>query len=715
MQRFKEAEHLVQESAAFIETKIGIFPDVLIKMILEYLKTPLFIWKDLIFPGMKISKQDAIKNSHYPPEVVEQFKIAFLNTLLFIEISPTQPINLTIPCFFTRVNDEMSFANPFKALEHILFHSDILNLEYFTGMLAQANKSNLEFLNRQWKELLLLVPGTEEHVITPSDSLILSDMLGLGGEDLQLLYPTRLVKDFDPIIKYLTMDENKHYSLVTTVKNTYARHLIEEVKRCQKDAEEYENRLGGEKDIVNMLEVIGLFPKVLNKIVAQYVVGVDIISLTEKVIEQLNSLKIKYDDRFKQLVTKPQIILILEETLQAILKGKSIRFYWDGYNPSATSGTLKYEYKAIKALQRLIKGVRIQYGMTEEVFEPFEAKNQTASFSLLKFFKGFPQEQAASQIDDFIKDLLELANTHTPVKVNKYFLGSEFKTFSSITCRTSLAERMLMEKELNKKLRAKGAVKRAVNYITVDEKSEDNLTLYVRSNAQHALNTLKKFIGSRIHLSPLFIHKFLENFKEGIYREKWHEFTITKRGKVIKRYLSSSLAIPTKNFSVVKQYGRYGYQLYMRSDCFTGVQSRLFSQGKIAGSNPTGIVLLNTIRLIENELKQYQAGKDSNIDKVFNFVNTFRNSFKEINQICDSEEALTKAVDFLQSQTLKLQRVLSDTKNLSGESQIPFQLQQELVSAEKSMLKLHSNISRLISQLATGEMVLTLSSLPGGF
>ena len=180
LQKLRELKHnTLCDSFDSVGTEIGIFPTVLISIILNYSESLMQTWQELL--STIENKPDLeSKNADFSLAALERFKASFLMTLANIDNAPNRPvISFNDPVILVThlFRPLLEFNDPFWALYHLLF-CDLaydLNLNnYLTYIIDPTLSPELStLLKSSKKELLLLIPGFREYTFTLSDMVIL--------------------------------------------------------------------------------------------------------------------------------------------------------------------------------------------------------------------------------------------------------------------------------------------------------------------------------------------------------------------------------------------------------------------------------------------------------------------------------------------------------------------------------------------------------------
>ena len=225
--------------------------------------------------------------------------------------------------------------------------------------------------------------------------------------------------------------------------------------------------------------------------------------------------------------------------------------------------------------------------------------------------------------------------------------------------RSSLLEREDAEEALNAFLHSKGCGKWAVNFIAVDEKDKDKLTLYVQTEDKRAEKILSEYPSIRIHLSPLFIHHLLQVWDSGVHASQWKGYPQKKRGEIIQSYISGRLGISAQTLTLPASFGNYGYEVKMQTSAYERIQYSFFKlEEKGLSSSPTGFTLLKTIQPLETQLTSLKQGTNKHVDSVFAYVKQFKREFEAFEKITDSQLALEKGIKFLKFHKIELNKFL---------------------------------------------------------
>ena len=402
------------------------------------------------------------------------------------------------------LKDIMTFDNSCRALEFLLISgvnrkaeahifSPRRNMYNLKEHLDNANLHGAHILECLKDLLLMLWDSSDEYNLheyhlNETGLLILKDFLKIKkSTDFEPIL-TKLIKDKEPPIYYFYPDEKK-VSIVTVEKHYEVRRILDQILQYKDDADKWSKRQNEQYErVIAILQILNLLPQTVNSIISEYNNDKTwLFSLAASLSDQLEKLITKYSNQFNSLKLLPRVINILKVTLQLVEKDKSVRFSWRA--SSDFDFERLYEYKAIKTIQHLIKGFPVQNGTQKTVFY------------LLTFFKDlafYDPADVNAEVEKFILDLLELADTHTKLQADKALLQAKFTAFSPLEGCNLMSPRTLdrAEGELNLSLKKTCQENRPVEFIA-DHK--DEVILFVRPQASRSLAALGIYSTANIH------------------------------------------------------------------------------------------------------------------------------------------------------------------------------------------------------------------------
>jgi hypothetical protein len=572
--------------------------------------------------------------------------------------------------------------------------------------------------------LLILPEGLMYHVfrLGPQEQSILLKVLFENSE-----YLNRLKEKCGGILArvagYICWEQDvfKLVFLNYSQFNSFLFPILREIPQFINDEKQIQDRQLA--PLTHLLDSIELLPPAFNKIVAEYSGYGEkyFADLAKSLLTQFKNLNEKYFQVFDYYSKSYNLYVldIFEESLECIYMDIPAEFDW---NPCCrnfwsskgqdfllrdvelNSNQCKYEYKAFKVIEKLIKGVDITKSRPKE-----SESSWGETFYLLNFFKSLDRDHAANPaIDQFITDLLNLVGGYTCLSVSKILLQRECKNFSNLTGNSPFSLRLNAEQELNSFINQKMDEDSPVNFLMPDPADEKRVTLFVKTEARKTLELLRKnYTSMFVHLSPLYIDQLFNWVDTTFSGPKRPRHTL-----YLPYFFCKYNNIDPKNIEWGEEFQSYGCVLGLNQSAL----DILDKPGNDEKGHPVKQTLWNQVDALRKILEKFLPGEDKRVDIVHDFFNQFSLDFTGSMSDTDSGvEALQISLDLLK----RTRGSLSQIANLfaSNSSSIKFSfgrwanLTKAIKQTEEAMAHLENSIHSLLKKSDAEEIVLMLHSL----